>query len=124
MAVLDSLPGVEVTVVVDGEDLHEYQDADMEDNEDTVTKYIEAVDGANFAIKIKATNNTVFKGHFLNFRTSLDGSSVCNPLIRRVGRRARTHVRIVEGAQVRAQRMRKLKFDALETGESFCAFIV
>ncbi|KAG9638363.1 hypothetical protein KCU64_g13835, partial [Aureobasidium melanogenum] len=83
MAVLDGLPGVEVAVVADGEDLHEYQDADMEDDEDTVTKYIEAADNTNFAIKIKVTKDAKFKGRALSFR--------------------------------KAQRMRKLKFNALET---------
>ncbi|KAG9587462.1 hypothetical protein KCU77_g9196, partial [Aureobasidium melanogenum] len=115
MAVLDGLPGVEVAVVADGEDLHEYQDADMEDDEDTVTKYIEAVDNTNFAIKIKVTKDAKFKGRALSFRMSVDGSSVRNALVRSTLVRARTHVRVVEGAQVKAQRMRKLKFNALET---------
>ncbi|KAG9525875.1 hypothetical protein KCU93_g5713, partial [Aureobasidium melanogenum] len=115
MAVLDGLPGVEVTVVVDGKDLHEYQDADMEDDEGTITKYIEAVDNANFAIKIKVSKDVEFKGDFLSFGISLDGSSVRNPVVNSSQVRACTHVRIVEGVQVGVQRMRKLKFNALET---------
>ncbi|KAG9550739.1 hypothetical protein KCU71_g14049, partial [Aureobasidium melanogenum] len=92
MAVLDGLPGVEVTVIVDGEDLHEYWDADMEDEEDTVTKYIEAVDGAHFAVKIKVTEDATFKGDTLAFKIKVDGSMIRQPLIEPMkGRRLTEH---------------------------------
>ncbi|KAG9965081.1 hypothetical protein KCU61_g1946, partial [Aureobasidium melanogenum] len=87
----------------------------MEDEEDTVTKYIEAVDGAHFAVKIKVTEDVTFEGDALVFRISLDGSSVRNPAVKSSQVRACTHVRIVEGVQVGIQRMRKLKFNALKT---------
>lgn len=121
MAVLDSLPGVEVTVVVDGKDLHEYRDADMEDDENTVTKYIEAVDDANFAINIKATKDARFEGTCLAFKVLVDELVVRRPLIDSAHVRRRNYVRIVDGVQTKAEHSRKLKFNALETGESMYA---
>ncbi|KAG9517387.1 hypothetical protein KCV07_g6167, partial [Aureobasidium melanogenum] len=115
MAVLDGLPGIEVTVVVDGKDLHEYQDAGMEDDEDTVTKYIEAVDNANFAIKIKVTKDAEFKGNRLSFKVLVDGSLISRPLVGPLRRRTPTGVRMVNGIQVGDRHIRKLKFDALES---------
>ncbi|KAH0006756.1 hypothetical protein KCU78_g12139, partial [Aureobasidium melanogenum] len=96
MAVLDGLPGVEVTVVVDGKDLHEYQDADMEDDEGTITKYIEAVDNANFAIRIKVTKDATFHVSTTDVSAGSD-------------------VFAVDGVQIGARRLRKLKFNTLET---------
>lgn len=122
MAVLDGLPGVEITVVVDGKDLHEYQDADMEDDEDTVTKYIEAVDNANFAIKIKVAKGATFKGNRLSFKVLVDGARISRPLMGPLRRQKPTHVHMVRGIQVGPRHIRKLKFDALETGKSSHAF--
>ncbi|KAK6007689.1 hypothetical protein QM012_004503 [Aureobasidium pullulans] len=117
MAVLDSLPGVEVTVVVDDKDLHEYQDTDMEDGEDTVTKYVEAVDNANFAIKIKVTADATFLGNCMSFKTLVDGSRAGWPLVDspRKRKRTRSHTRVVNGMQIGARQLRRLKFNAIET---------
>ncbi|KAH0159986.1 hypothetical protein KCU67_g6903, partial [Aureobasidium melanogenum] len=112
MAVLDGLPGVEVTVVVDGQDLHEYQDADMEDDEDTVTKYIEAVDNANFAIKIKVSEDVEFKGDCLSFDISVDGVHIDRPLVS--GPISQEVLRVADGVRVGSEHIRKLKFNALE----------
>ncbi|THW64471.1 hypothetical protein D6D19_09493 [Aureobasidium pullulans] len=115
MAILDSLPGVEITVVVDGEDLHEYQDTDMEDEEDTITKYVEAVTDATFAIKIKGSKRVTYKGDCLSFHVSVDGSSIEWPMIFSEATKVEDHIRIVEGVYVRDGYLRKPKFNALET---------
>ncbi|KAH0153042.1 hypothetical protein KCU67_g9631, partial [Aureobasidium melanogenum] len=115
MAVLDGLPGVEVTVVVDGKDLHEYQDADMEDDEGTITKYIEAVDNANFAIRIKVTKDATFHGNCLSFRVMVEGLTVRRPMVSTTDVSAGSDVFAVDGVQIGARRLRKLKFNTLET---------
>ncbi|THY50640.1 hypothetical protein D6C97_06964 [Aureobasidium pullulans] len=115
MAILDSLPGVEITVVVDGEDLHEYQDTDMEDEENTVTKYVEAVTDANFAIKIKGSQELEYKGDCLSLDVLVDGLRIERPLIGRERTRKGSYTRLVEGLNVRAGYMRKLRFNTLET---------
>lgn len=117
MAILDSLPGVEITVVVDGEDLHEYQDTDMEDEENTVTKYVEAVTGANFAIKIMVPKKFGFEGTCLSFHVLVDGAEAEHPLIQPRHVRRAPKVRSVEGARVSNTHIRKFRFTELETGE-------
>lgn len=55
MAIADSLPGVKIEVIVDGSALKEYEEPDAEDNEDeqgTVTRYIEAESAKVFAVSI------------------------------------------------------------------------
>ncbi|THY04794.1 hypothetical protein D6D02_07885 [Aureobasidium pullulans] len=116
MAILDSLPGVEITVVVDGEDLHEYQDTDMEDEENTVTKYVEAITDANFAIKIKGSQELEYKGDCLSLDVLVDGLRIQRPLIGREATRNGGYTRLVEGLKVNAGYMRRLRFNTLETG--------
>ncbi|THX83186.1 hypothetical protein D6D05_03603 [Aureobasidium pullulans] len=115
MAILDSLPGVEITVVVDGEDLHEYQDTDMEDEENTVTKYVEAVTGANFAIKFKGSRELEYKGEYLSLEVLVDGLCIDRPLIGRDRTRKGSYTYLSEGLTVRAGYMRRLRFNTLET---------
>ncbi|KEQ87734.1 hypothetical protein M438DRAFT_342867 [Aureobasidium pullulans EXF-150] len=115
MAILDSLPGVKVTVVVDGEDLHEYQDTDMEDEENTVTKYVEAVTGANFAIKFKGSRELEYKGEYLSLEVLVDGLCIDRPLIGRERTRKGSYTYLSEGLTVRAGYMRRLRFNTLET---------
>ncbi|THZ08482.1 hypothetical protein D6C93_00503 [Aureobasidium pullulans] len=115
MAILDSLPGVGITVVVDGEDLHEYQDTDMEDEENTVTKYVEAVTDANFTIKIKGSQELEYKGDCLSLDVLVDGLRIQRPLIGREATRNGGYTRLVEGLKVNAGYMRRLRFNTLET---------
>jgi hypothetical protein len=115
MAILDSLPGVEITVVVNGEDLHEYQDTDMEDEENTVTKYVEAVTGANFAIKITMPKGFAFGGDCLSFRVKVDGLFAKSPLIG-PGDTSEISTFLVDGVTVGDENIRKLRFSELEIG--------
>ncbi|THX60033.1 hypothetical protein D6D06_01596 [Aureobasidium pullulans] len=113
MAILHSLPGVEITVVVDGEDLHEYQDTDMEDEENTVTKYVEAVTGANFAIKACVSQQFKYEGDCLNIRVAVDGLFVSSPLIE-PGDTSKISTSLVDGVIVGDENIRKLRFSELE----------
>ncbi|KAI5269936.1 hypothetical protein E4T47_06591 [Aureobasidium subglaciale] len=76
MAILDTLPGLEVSVVVNGQDLHEYQDSHARDVEDTVTKYIEVVSDAYFAIKVTTARKLKMPGNNLYVRVTIDGIRV------------------------------------------------
>jgi len=51
MAVLDSVPGLEVHILVDDERLDEFEDTDQPATSDTVTKYIEAETGKQFELR-------------------------------------------------------------------------
>ncbi|GAW26022.1 hypothetical protein SAMD00023353_1900350 [Rosellinia necatrix] len=85
MAVLEDIPGVEVTVRVAGEDAVEHDDAHKEkrgsDEHDTcpaVTRYIESIDDAEFAIMIAADRDYDwgYKDHSLAFTVRVDGHTV------------------------------------------------
>lgn len=121
MAILDSLPGVEITVVVDGEDLHEYQDTHKNDGEDTVTSYIEATSGANFAIRIKISKDTIYKGDRLDFGVTIDGEYV-DGLSMTKG--CLDEIILIEGMPVSQGHLKKMKFSELKTGMwySICPF--
>ncbi|KAF9693595.1 hypothetical protein EKO04_008533 [Ascochyta lentis] len=51
MAVLPSQPGIEVSVVCNGAPLHEYDDDEDAPIDTVVTKYVEAVSGAEFGVR-------------------------------------------------------------------------
>lgn len=74
MAVLDALPGVEVSVHIDGKPVQEYEDTDEEVHgplgPKTVVKYIEAISDAQFSI-----NASVLPVHkeCVSFRVHADG---------------------------------------------------
>ncbi|KAH0339329.1 hypothetical protein KCU81_g7237, partial [Aureobasidium melanogenum] len=115
MAVLDGLPGVEIAVVVDTKDLPEYQDSDTANKEDTVTKYIEAVDGANFAAKIKLTKDFVFKGDLICVQVRIDGTRVCGLCLVPADVQAGSYNYNVDNIRVNNESARRLKFKVLET---------
>ncbi|KAG9551951.1 hypothetical protein KCU71_g14152, partial [Aureobasidium melanogenum] len=115
MAVLDGLPGVEITVVVDGKDLHEYQDSDTANKEDTVTKYIEAVDGASFAVKIKVIKDFKFKGDLLCVQVHIDGTLVSYAATTPADVQADAYDFMIDSIRVNNETRRRLKFKVLET---------
>ncbi|TIA03376.1 hypothetical protein D6C82_01908 [Aureobasidium pullulans] len=112
MAILDSLPGVEITVVVDGEDLHEYQDTHKKDGEDTVTSYIEATSGANFAIRIKISKDIIYKGDRLDFGVTIDGEYVHGSSMTK---ECLEKIILIEGMPVSQGHLKKMKFSELKT---------
>ncbi|KAK4496756.1 hypothetical protein PRZ48_012739 [Zasmidium cellare] len=73
MAILKSLPGVEVTVEVDGEPLDEYEDKTSTDDFDTVTRYIEAPNDRDFEIII-VTSAGATRGAGLEYQIIVDGN--------------------------------------------------
>jgi len=83
MAILKDLPGVQVSIFVNGQELHKYDDPDDDENNpapDSVTKFIEAECGAEFSIRVdlKEEAKTAYKGddptdHSLRFAVYVDG---------------------------------------------------
>ncbi|KAI3336614.1 hypothetical protein HD806DRAFT_11720 [Xylariaceae sp. AK1471] len=82
MAILEEVPGIEVAVQIDGKDVIEYDPNDEEERSlatgtqcPTVTKYIECVNDAEFAIRMTASLGYKwgYKNHSLIFRVSIDG---------------------------------------------------
>ncbi|RYP90320.1 hypothetical protein DL770_003543 [Monosporascus sp. CRB-9-2] len=83
MAILEELPGVKVTVRVEGKDCVEYEDpdaADIQTSCPTSSKYIESVDDAEFCIHfhIDSDYNWDYKGHSLSMAVRVDNQHLEN----------------------------------------------
>lgn len=79
MAVIDDVPGIKVTVQINGQDVVEYDDPDASElnaTRPTSSKYIECIDDAEFAVQHHVTDKYKwgYKDHYLNFKVSADGS--------------------------------------------------
>ena len=92
MAVLDALEGIEVTICVDGQALHEYNDDDIEAKAEavgahqaskTVSKYIEAATGKEFAIKLTVKSPYKMDCPTLSFSCRVDGMKVEKRILRK-----------------------------------------
>lgn len=79
------LKDVGVTVVVSGKELTEYEAGGSRDDQpespDTITRYVEAISGANFELRFEAKARS-FNGHTaLKFSAYLDGACMDNSLV-------------------------------------------
>jgi hypothetical protein len=92
MAVLDALEGIEVSICVDGQALHEYNDDDIEAQAEavgahqaskTVSKYIEAATGKEFAIKLTVKSPYKMDCPTLSFSCRVDGMKVEKRILRK-----------------------------------------
>jgi hypothetical protein len=90
MAVLDGLEGIEVSVCVHGQALHEYEDNDLEAEpgdvgayqaSKTVSKYLEAVTDKEFSIKIVVKDPYEMDCPTLGFQVKVDGMVVSHPIL-------------------------------------------
>ncbi|KAI0554991.1 hypothetical protein F4679DRAFT_595449 [Xylaria curta] len=94
MAILNDVPGVEVTVQIAGKGAVEYDPEEEERHSlaknatcPTTTKYIECIDEADFSIKIAASHRYAwgYKGHSLAFGVWIDGNLILARLISKPG---------------------------------------
>lgn len=94
MAIHGELPGIQVTVCVDGRALEEFNvDNDRSEHRDPVvrgheqnctkTVFIESQTGKKFTIKIRVKKPYHMDSPNLSFRTFVDGQVVWKPLMRR-----------------------------------------
>jgi hypothetical protein len=92
MAVLKGLEGIEVTICVDGQALQEYNDDEIEvqagavgayQASKTVSKYIEAATGKEFAIKVTVKSPYKMDCPTLGFPCGVDGMDVSNRCLRK-----------------------------------------
>ena len=114
MAIIDDLPGVVIEIIVKGTALKEYEDDELDEDERTVTRYIEAVSGQEFAVRIKRLPNCEFKGDCISFTITADGQDVDFPLLSKTKGR---HTHLSEGKEEAGGYERKYRFADLETGE-------
>lgn len=117
---LPTVPGLEIALSVNGQDLHEYDDeADADGAE--YTRYVEAVPGANFAIQFRPDRRFQYSHNTLELKVYLDGVStqgkVYSPKARTGGHTAHTVTGKTEQIGGRGFR-RKFAFADLKTSES------
>lgn len=84
MVVSEALPGLEITITVNGIPLYEHRDpneaADVESR--TTTRYLEVASGQVFAISITASPHFQYEGDCIAFEIKADGELVADPMIR------------------------------------------
>jgi len=118
MAVLDGVPGLEVTVLVNGAPLDEYVDSDEETSPAEVIKYVEAVSGAVFHVKYDIGSAfTVKAEHGVQVELSLDGKWVTGHALER----HRVKGSIFNGIREKVDSkfyLREMCFSELKIGES------
>ncbi|PIA93241.1 hypothetical protein CB0940_04530 [Cercospora beticola] len=81
MAVIDELPGVSISIQINGQALPEYRDDDIEDPERTISYMIEAMPNQIFEIHALASQQSCFAGSSLAVQFYVDGKYVDGALI-------------------------------------------
>ncbi|GAP86541.1 hypothetical protein SAMD00023353_1900340 [Rosellinia necatrix] len=126
MAVLTEVPGIEVTVNVNGQRATEYADPHASKPSPEVnpscpvsSKYIESIDNAEFSISLAATNDNVFMWNNTEYRlradVKVDTKWVSSSLLTRDrGRRTVRGLKQYSG-ESRQWHLRKLKFSPIGT---------
>lgn len=119
MAILDCLPGVEVTISVDNHNLEALDHGnDIEEEANTITKYIKIDPDVNFGVRLKVAKWTAYKGDCLKFRICLDGEDVRRPLVPRHQTTRADFVETILGAQSKGE-LRKFRFSAVQISKSY-----
>lgn len=73
MAIIKLLPGVEVSITVDGSDLKELVNNAAKEPDRIVTRYIEVKDTQMFGVRVKVAKAFQFKESALIFHILIDG---------------------------------------------------
>jgi len=73
---VDSLPGVEVSVRMNGDVLTEHIDDGIEQEADSATCYVAVTSGSPFNIEVKVPRSTRLKGDELFFDATIDGQKI------------------------------------------------
>jgi hypothetical protein len=82
MAILPTHPGLTVQITVDGKQLPEYTDDDAPNESNTITKYIEAQPGSEFAIKYTFDKTFPTKND-VGIDAFIDGTLLSSPIIKK-----------------------------------------
>ncbi len=142
MAVLAEVPGLEVTIRIDGVDLQEYEDDEEQEvaggpiaeyqASRTITKYIESISDKEFAIQIKLLPGFPMTSATLETPIHIDGKLMITPVFQKISfpssyrydRVVQPITRSVTGISVLApgnkdhDLLQKFKFAKIETCEN------
>ncbi|EGP82883.1 uncharacterized protein MYCGRDRAFT_96993 [Zymoseptoria tritici IPO323] len=115
MAITGAAPGISAIILVDGEPLKEYIDNTIEDGDDTVTRFVEALSDKNFRILLQVEKGTEITRAAVSFAIFVDGESLANPFIPTSWFQSSNGTSIIEGKELPNGMIQKLKFITLET---------
>jgi hypothetical protein len=137
MAILDTVPGIEVAVCIDKRPLREFEDDDFQAGgitadlaSKTVSKYVQS-DKKEFAIKLKVQPAFNFDFPTLGFQVYIDGSLVRQPILRKIDYEAKKPLVILidrvtyaftEGSLQRPVQ-HKFRFSRIDTSKLYMPFI-
>ncbi|GAB7364864.1 hypothetical protein MBLNU230_g5656t1 [Neophaeotheca triangularis] len=114
MAVTDALPGVEVTVEVDGQPLKEFTDQELEEEPRTITRYVEAVSGKRFILKVEVNKHAKFHGNNYRVSVEVDGHSAQQRLINKPKKSGTPIMASIEGFLVSGTEVKEFMFSGLD----------
>ncbi|KAI3343650.1 hypothetical protein F4824DRAFT_493903 [Ustulina deusta] len=127
MAVLDEVPGIEVTIQVNGQNATEYVDPHASDTDrdanlgcPVVSKYIESIDDAEFSIKMAIDDDTYAWDdieHVLSAEVNIDGKQVTSFLAERGGEGMMAEDQLIYSEESQQWYCRKMKFSAISIAE-------
>lgn len=95
MAIVPGVPGLKIEVVSNGTPLREYNDPDDTSPGNTVTKYVEAISGATFAIRYTIDPTFQYLHDAAKLQMRLDGNKVFSRHIRKESHRE--HCEVFDG---------------------------
>ncbi|KAF7196363.1 hypothetical protein HII31_02430 [Pseudocercospora fuligena] len=117
MVAAESLSGATVWVATNGGTSKEYEDNDILDNQESATRYIEAVEGQDFWVVITLDQNIELLGQGIRLKVWVDGQLVATRTVHqdKIQRHGYTHV--VKGFQCSETLRKDFCFAALRTEE-------
>ncbi|KAK5005815.1 hypothetical protein LTR60_006144 [Cryomyces antarcticus] len=118
MAILEDVPGIEVAITVNGNDLKEYEEDDIVNEPKTVTKYIEATSGVNFGIRYSVARRFPMKGDCITFSMYLDNEKCGSSVVTKASVNTSSSQHCKYGRNEADSKLRRFMFAALETGSS------
>jgi hypothetical protein len=133
MAVLETLPGIKVSICIDKRPLREFTDDDFQGGTlradlplKTISKYVQSAT-KEFAIRLEVQPSFNFDFPTLGFQVYIDGSLVRQPILRQINFKAKKrlailvdHVKyaVTEGPEQKPV-LHKLQFSKIDTSELY-----
>ena len=81
MAISTDLPGVSIALTINNQDLTEQDFPDLDPEERTVNRLVEAQSQQIFEVQVTVAPDTIFKGTELAFKVFVDGRQIDEPLV-------------------------------------------
>lgn len=124
MAIIEVVPGIQVSVLISGKAAPEFPDpgTDAPSGCKTTTRYIESRDDATFAVHVAANSDYdwVYKSHAVKAVLFVDGGYVENCIIGEMGANETLHGPRRYDVSTGEWSARGMKFSSVRTGEIFC----